>query len=63
MTNTAQRAILEQAEESFERVIMPTAVGRLDEDTISVCRKCYAMGFINGGDHVMREGGCYESHN
>jgi len=67
MTNTAQRAILEQADESFERNIMPTAVGRLDEDTISVCRKCYAMGFINGGDHVLSQvrpvkysnGGCY----
>jgi hypothetical protein len=59
MTNTAQRAILEQADESFERNIMPTAVGRLDEDILSVCRKVYAMGFINGGDHVMREGGDY----
>jgi hypothetical protein len=55
MTNTAQRAILEQAEESFNRVIMPTAVGRLDEDILSVCRKCYAMGFINGGDHVLSQ--------
>ncbi len=55
MTNTAQRTILQEAEESFERNIMPTAVGRLDEDILSVCRKCYAMGFINGGDHVLSQ--------
>ncbi len=55
MTNTAQRAILEQADESFDRVIMTTAVGRLDEDTISVCRKCYLMGYLNGGDHVLSQ--------
>jgi len=55
MTNTAQRAILIEADESFERNIMPTAVGRLDEDILSVCRKCYAMGFINGGDHVLSQ--------
>lgn len=59
MTNTVQRAILIEADESFDRNIMPTAVGRLDEEILSVCRKCYAMGFINGGDHVLREGGCY----
>ena len=55
MTNTAQRAILAEADESFERNIMPTAVGRLDEEILSVCRKCYAMGFINGGDHVLSQ--------
>lgn len=60
MTNTAQRAILAEAEESFDRCILTTAIGRLDELTILVCRKCYLMGYLNGGDYVLREGGCYE---
>jgi hypothetical protein len=55
MNDEHQRQILSEAEQSFERNVMTTAVGRLDPETLSVCRKCYCLGFINGGDHVLSQ--------
>jgi hypothetical protein len=55
MSNDHQRQILSEAEQSFERNVMTTAVGRLDPETLAVCRKCYCLGFINGGDHVLSQ--------
>jgi len=56
MSTKEQRlALMAEAEKSFEASIMPTSVGLLDEATLSVCRKCYCLGYINGGDHVLSQ--------
>lgn len=52
---TTQQQLIAEAEKSFDRNLMPTHVGRLDDETLSVCRKCYCLGFINGGDQVLSQ--------
>ncbi len=54
MSKEAQRTIIEEAGESFDRNIA-TSVGEMDSDLLSLCRKCYCLGFINGGDHVLSQ--------
>lgn len=52
---TTQQQLMAEAEKSFERNVMTTHVGKLSEDIVSLCRKCYCLGFINGGDTVLSQ--------
>ena len=52
---TPQQQLAAEADKSFERNLMATHIGRLDSETLEVCRKCYRLGFINGGDHVLSQ--------